>query len=203
MMNQVYPHWRFVVKTLPRNLYNMSLESEKDADVEAEWSHMEYSLGENSNCYVVEAEDVKYPVVRTDIEPEVIDHIHITELKEKVRQYKKKIRKWRMWWRKRGKRKTKKTKKKKEMTSMKKKNKKMIIIQMAVEMNSSSGLDGASRSDKENQFEKAKRGKTRGAKWKKKRDLEKTRVHIDIPPCLQRVVGPNAQQFITETSYHY
>ncbi|XP_055962183.1 uncharacterized protein LOC126680194 isoform X2 [Mercurialis annua] len=106
-----------------------------------------------------------------------------------------------MWWRKRGKRKTKKTKKKKEMTSMKKKNKKMIIIQMAVEMNSSSGLDGASRSDKENQFEKAKRGKTRGAKWKEKRDLEKTRVHIDIPPCLQRVVGPNAQQFITETSY--
>ncbi|XP_050233280.1 uncharacterized protein LOC126681772 [Mercurialis annua] len=72
---------------------------------------------------------------------------------------------------------------------------------MAVKVNSSSGLYDALRSNEENQVVKAKRGKTRGAKWKKKRDIEKIRVPIVIPPCLRRVVGPNAQHFITETSY--
>ncbi|XP_055960132.1 uncharacterized protein LOC126661883 [Mercurialis annua] len=75
------------------------------------------------------------------------------------------------------------------------------FTQMTVKVNSSSGLDDVLRSNEKNQVVKAKRGKTRGAKWKKKRDLEKTRVTIEIPPCLRRVVGPNAHQFITETSY--
>ncbi|XP_065873902.1 uncharacterized protein [Euphorbia lathyris] len=53
----------------------------------------------------------------------------------------------------------------------------------------------------ENQVTKGKRGNTRGAKWKKIRDRKGGRVEIDIPPCLRRVVGEHAQQFITETSY--
>ena len=45
------------------------------------------------------------------------------------------------------------------------------------------------------------RGKTRGVKWKRKRDDKSEPVVVDIPECLLRVVGDNAQQFITETSY--
>ena len=40
------------------------------------------------------------------------------------------------------------------------------------------------------------RGKTRGVKWKLKRDDKTEPVVVDIHECLLRVVGDNAQQFI-------
>ncbi|XP_065856311.1 uncharacterized protein [Euphorbia lathyris] len=53
----------------------------------------------------------------------------------------------------------------------------------------------------ENPEKRRRRGSTRGAKWKKMRDLKKGPIVVDIPLCLHRAVGKNAQQFITETSY--
>lgn len=47
---------------------------------------------------------------------------------------------------------------------------------------------------------KRTRGKTIGLKWAKKRKEEKAKPAIEIPEELRRVVGTNAQQFITETA---
>ncbi|GMG99141.1 hypothetical protein Nepgr_000981 [Nepenthes gracilis] len=45
------------------------------------------------------------------------------------------------------------------------------------------------------------RGRTRCVKWKSKRDDNPAPVKIDLPSSLRRIVGENAQQFITEISY--
>nr|CAD1827443.1 unnamed protein product [Ananas comosus var. bracteatus] len=47
---------------------------------------------------------------------------------------------------------------------------------------------------------KRTRGKTIGLKWVKKRKEEKTKPRVEMPKDLQRAVGTNAQQFITETA---
>ncbi len=47
---------------------------------------------------------------------------------------------------------------------------------------------------------KRTRGKTIRLKWVKKIKEEKEKFVIEIPEDLRRVVGTNAQQFITETT---
>ncbi|VFQ66888.1 unnamed protein product [Cuscuta campestris] len=45
------------------------------------------------------------------------------------------------------------------------------------------------------------RGKTKCQNWKRKRDIIPNKVEIEIPPELNRVVGMNSTQFISEASY--
>nr|CAD1833536.1 unnamed protein product [Ananas comosus var. bracteatus] len=61
--------------------------------------------------------------------------------------------------------------------------------------NALNGSSAGSCSDR-----KRTRGKTMGIKWSKIRKSENTKPSLQIPQDLQRVVGGNAQQFITETS---
>lgn len=46
-----------------------------------------------------------------------------------------------------------------------------------------------------------RRGKTKCLYWKRKRDAHPTKVEIEIPPELKRIVGANNTQFISEASY--
>ena len=46
-----------------------------------------------------------------------------------------------------------------------------------------------------------KRGKTKCQSWKRKREVDSTKVEIEIPIELKRVVGKNSTQFVSEASY--
>jgi len=46
-----------------------------------------------------------------------------------------------------------------------------------------------------------KRGKTKCQSWKRKREVDPTKVEIEIPIELKRVVGKNSTQFVSEASY--
>ncbi|XP_020092838.1 uncharacterized protein LOC109713250 [Ananas comosus] len=65
-------------------------------------------------------------------------------------------------------------------------------------IDSHDGLNRSSAASCSNR--KRTRGQTMGIKWAKKRKSEKVKPSLEIPKDLRRVVGDNAQQFITETS---
>ncbi|XP_020109014.1 uncharacterized protein LOC109724568 isoform X1 [Ananas comosus] len=68
-------------------------------------------------------------------------------------------------------------------------------------MEQTNGLDVPNSSSAASCFERKRtRGKTIGLKWVKKRKEEKTKPGVEMPKDLQRAVGTNAQQFITETA---